>query len=277
MHRDLKAGNLQLNPDGRLKILDFGLAVLRERMEATATMTLSGGAGEAIAGTIPYMAPEQIRGEAVDSRADIHAAGAVLYEMLTGRRTFPQKTGAELVAAILHQRPAALPGRAGKMVARCLEEAADQRYQTAGELRGELEQLAAGTRTKRRSPKETQEVRALAVLPLQNLSGNPEQDYFADGLTETLITTLAQIGGLRVISRYSVMKYKDGATPLAKTARALRVDALISGSVLRSRDRSQRVFRCPSARNRRPLCEASGASIRRLTITICEAVSYAAG
>ena len=236
VHRDLKPSNLQLTVDGRLKILDFGLAVLRQRAEASATLTLTGGAGLVIAGTIPYMAPEQLRGEAVDSRADIHAAGAVFYEMLTGSRAFPQKAGPELVAAILHQRPAALPGRVGKIVARCLQKRADQRYQTATELRADLERLAA-TRTAKARSKDAREVRALAVLPLQNLSGSPEQQYFADGLTETLITGLAQIGGLRVISRYSVMQYKDGKTPLARIARALRVEALIIGSVLRSGDR----------------------------------------
>ena len=237
VHRDLKPGNLQLTPDGRLKILDFGLAVLRQRREASATLTLSGGVGGVIAGTIPYMAPEQLRGEPVDSRTDIHAAGAVLYEMLTGRRAYPQKSGPELMAAILHQRPPALPGPTGKIVARCLEKAADQRYQTAKELRAALERLAAASRRTTRRTKDAPDVRALAVLPLQNLSGNPEQNYFADGLTETLITDLAQIGGLRVISRYSVMQYKDGQTPLAKIGRALRVEALIVGSVLRSGDR----------------------------------------
>src|SRR5262249_24005820 len=86
VHRDLKPGNIQLTPDGRLKILDFGLAVLRARAENSATVTLTGPFGNVIAGTLPYMAPEQLQGQAVDSRADIHAAGAVFYEMLTGHR-----------------------------------------------------------------------------------------------------------------------------------------------------------------------------------------------
>jgi eukaryotic-like serine/threonine-protein kinase len=237
VHRDLKPGNLQLTLDGRLKILDFGLAVLRERSENSATVTLTGAAGSAIAGTVPYMAPEQLRGEAVDSRADLHAAGAVLYEMLTGRRAYPQKTSPELIAAILHERVAVLPGRAGKIVARCLQKDALQRYQTARELRVELERLATGARSTTRRATAPRDLRALAVLPLQNLSGDPEQEYFADGLTEALITDLARMSSLRVISRYSVMQYKDGHTPLVKIARALRVQALVVGSVLRSGDR----------------------------------------
>ena len=257
VHRDLKPGNLQLTPDGRLKILDFGIAVLRQRAETSATLTVTAGAGQVIAGTIPYMAPEQLRGEAVDSRTDIHAAGAVLYEMLTGHRAFPQKGGPELVAAILHQRPAALQGGAGKIVARCLRKVADQRYQTAKELRADLERLAAGTRTARRRSRDERDVRALAVLPLQNLSGNPEQDYFADGLTETLITGLAQIGGLRIISRYSVMQYKDGKTPLSRVARTLRVDALIVGSVLRSGNRVRITAQLIDPATERDLCAES--------------------
>ena len=237
VHRDLKPGNIQLTPDGRLKILDFGVAVLRARAENSATVTLTGAFANVIAGTVPYMAPEQLQGQAVDSRADIHAAGAVFYEMLTGRRAYPQRTSAELIATILHQRLAALPGRAGKIVARCLEKDAAQRYQTARELRLELERLAAGSRGTKRRASDARDLRALAVLPLQNLSGNAEQDYFADGLTEAIITDLARIGRLRVISRYSVMQYKDGKTPLAKIARALRVQAIIVGSVLRSGDR----------------------------------------
>ena len=103
VHRDLKPGNLRLTQDGRLKILDFGLARLLQPVTNETTAT-SAGATE-FAGTLPYMAPEQIRGEAIDARTDVYAAGAVLYELATGRPLFPGARRAELVAAILTQTP----------------------------------------------------------------------------------------------------------------------------------------------------------------------------
>ena len=100
VHRDLKPGNLRFTPDGRLKILDFGLATLR-RPEGDAASTFPMGESQAVAGTLPYMAPEQLRGEKADARSDIYAAGAVLYEMATGRRAFPETQGPQLIAAII--------------------------------------------------------------------------------------------------------------------------------------------------------------------------------
>src|SRR5580765_8245796 len=105
VHRDLKPGNLRLQPDGRLKILDFGLARLLQPV--TDIVTEAGSGVERFAGTLPYMAPEQVRGEVLDARTDVYAAGAVLYELATGRPLFPDaSSGGELVAAIPNQTPA---------------------------------------------------------------------------------------------------------------------------------------------------------------------------
>src|SRR5690242_1009089 len=104
VHRDLKPANLCLNEDGQLKILDFGLAKLRRQVVSSVT-TDSVTDTKSIAGTLPYMAPEQLRGGEIDDRTDIHAAGAVLYEMATGRRPFSDLEGAQLVAAILSRPP----------------------------------------------------------------------------------------------------------------------------------------------------------------------------
>jgi serine/threonine protein kinase len=154
IHRDLKPANLMIMPDGRLKILDFGLAVLMhpERdTDVTRTIAEPG----MVAGTLPYMPPEQLRGLAVDSRSDIYAAGVVLYEMAAGQRPFPQSQSAELIGAILHQ-PTTPPGVLNPkltpalqpVVTKSLEREPAQRYQSARELLVALEGLNVSGGTK---------------------------------------------------------------------------------------------------------------------------------
>jgi len=152
IHRDLKPGNLMVTAEGRLKILDFGLARLVHTSadpDVTRSATLETGT---VSGTFPYMAPEQLRGEPVDARADLYAAGAVLYEMATGQRAFPQTQGPQLMGAILHQEPAPAASLNPRIspgldaaIRRALEKMPSQRYQTAGELRTALESPTAGT------------------------------------------------------------------------------------------------------------------------------------
>ncbi len=282
VHRDLKPANLRVTPDGRLKILDFGLAKLvRRDVDSATARTESFTETQGVAGTLPYMAPEQLRGEGVDARTDIHALGAVLYEMATGQRAFPDRQAAQLTAAILQlpvSSPRALNRRVSvdleRVVMKCLEKEPENRYQSAKEIAVDLRRFgtpgSAAAVLSARRPARRQgmvlavgialvalvavlvglnvgglrerllggaaqgQVTSLAVLPLQNLMGDTGQDYFVEGMHEALITDLSKIAALKVISRTSVMRYKETEKPIPEIARELGVDAVIEGSVLRA-------------------------------------------
>ncbi len=233
VHRDLKPSNLRVTPDGRLKILDFGLAKLvRPRSETAATETGT----RSVAGTPLYMAPEQQRGEKADARSDLYSAGLVLWETATGK---PPVAGRALSGEVSPDWR--------RIVEKCLEEDPENRYQSAKELAVDLRRL--GTRTppptvsrgqepvQRQRRASRKRIRSLAVLPLANLSRDPEQEYFADGMTEALITDLSKIGALKVISRTSAMRYKGSEKSVPEIARELNVDAILEGSVLRVAER----------------------------------------
>jgi len=147
VHRDLKPGNLRVTSDGRLKILDFGLAKLRLPVTASAA-TESLSETQTMAGTLPYMAPEQLLGEEIDARTDLHAAGLVLYEMATGRYPFAEVERSQLIGAILHrppQPPAAVNPKLSPelawIIGKCLEKEPENRYQSVKELAIDLRRL----------------------------------------------------------------------------------------------------------------------------------------
>jgi len=245
IHRDLKPGNLRLTSDGRLKILDFGLAKLVQPVSGDAeTQSLS--ETRALAGTLLYMAPEQLKGERVDARSDLWAVGIALYEMATGRHPFEGKTSPAVTDQILHAPAPALQelqprlsSRLADIILKCLEKDAENRYQSAKELQVDLRRLTslmstasaavAATRKRTRSKR----IRSVAVLPLTNLSRDPEHEYFADGMTEALICDLAKLRAVKITSRTSVMRYKGSTMPLPQIADELNVDAVVEGSVIR--------------------------------------------
>jgi serine/threonine protein kinase/tetratricopeptide (TPR) repeat protein len=299
-HRDLKPGNVMVNSDGRVKVLDFGLAKLREH-DATEAMgfhpqTTLTQEGLAI-GTLAYMAPEQLRMLPTDPRADLFSLGVVLYEMATGNCPFLGQSTAEVISAILRDQPARtyekndkIPPEIDTVLRHCLEKDPAKRIGTAVEVRDALAEVARAvdlgqTRSRTAKPESgaaqivksrytrfavaalaiialgagifawrarspsgagtagaagaasavVAKLPSLVVLPLSNFSDEPE--YFVDGMTDSLISALARIQGVRVISRQSAMHYKDSKKLLPEIARELGVDYVVEGSVARSSDR----------------------------------------
>jgi eukaryotic-like serine/threonine-protein kinase len=242
-HRDLKPANIKLTLDGRVKVLDFGiarkLAAAGSAIGEATTQSSPTQAG-AILGTVGYMAPEQVRAESVDTRADIFSFGCVFYELLTGERAFLRGSAIETLAAILHEPPPApsrrrsgLPSGFDRVVARCLEKNPAARFQSAHDLEFALEGLTSGQAQDAMRPRAA----SVAVLPFVNLSTDSENEFFADGITEDVIAHLASIRSLKVISRTSVMPFKKSDRSLREIGEKLGAATLLEGSVRRASGR----------------------------------------
>ena len=235
VHRDLKSANVMVTPEGRIKVLDFGLA---RRVSQSQDVTRAAGTEVGtVVGTLSYMAPEVLRGKRGDALSDVWSLGVVLFEMASGTLPFRGRTGFEVSGAILHDPTPRIGGAASSaiqaVIDRCLEKEPARRYASGGELRAALEAI----RTNSVTPSALSRVdqgRSVVVLPLENLSGDLEQAYLVDGLHEALITDLARLSGLRVVARASSLRYKASERTLQDIARELNVGAVLTGSVVRA-------------------------------------------
>ena len=233
VHRDLKPANIVMDRNQRPRILDFGIASVSDESDLTKTGTTQG--------TIAYMSPEQVEAKDLDNRSDLFSLGVLLYEMVTGLSPFRRENQAATINAIMNISPESvlnhvpeIPNCFDTIISTLLEKDRDRRPKDASAIKVELADCLNSLSGELAAAENPTRQTSIAVLPFANLSANPEQEFFCDGIAEDIINDLSQIAVLKVVARTSAFAFKGRNEDIRSIGRKLGVAYLLEGSVQRA-------------------------------------------